>query len=251
MSVTQTVPSDLQERLLLGAAAEQRRVVLTHQGTDGWRLYKGRFATNSGRADGLLVLVPAVSHEGRTLVLKTGDVLGCAFRDGHRKCICTTVIDDIRADGDNVLITLRTPEDIQQLQRRAFERAAPAVSNVIAVRFWQDGPGVPSGQSERNVRHGQLVDISAGGMRVNVPDPHRIVMDATYRCVFTTGPGKPAFVLDAFLRHREAEENGRAALGFQFVGLETTTEGRKTLDRLARLVSHFQRHRQRRPKPLA
>jgi hypothetical protein len=50
-------------------------------------------------------------------------------------------------------------------------------------------------------------------------------------------------VLDAVLRHREAAEQGRASLGFQFVGMETTPEGLRLLDRLVRIVNHFQRSR--------
>jgi hypothetical protein len=78
-------------------------------------------------------------------------------------------------------------------------------------------------------------------MRIKVADPKDVELDRTYKCVLTPRPGKPALVLEAVLRHREAGDSGRASLGFQFVGMETTAEGIRLLDRLVRVVNHFHR----------
>ena len=88
-------------------------------------------------------------------------------------------------------------------------------------------------------------------MRIKVADAVSVELERTYKAVFTPRHGKPALILDTILRHREVVENGRASLGLQFVGLETCTEGLRTLDRLARLVSHFQRSHFRRSDPRA
>jgi hypothetical protein len=116
------------------------------------------------------------------------------------------------------------------------------------VRFWREAAGGDASTDARNVRHGQLEDISAGGMRIKVADPKDVSLDRTYRCVFTPRPGKPSLVLDAVLRHREAVDQGRASLGFQFVGMEATPEGLRLLDRLVRIVNHFQRSNARDPQ---
>jgi len=78
-------------------------------------------------------------------------------------------------------------------------------------------------------------------MRIKVADSKEVQIDQTYRCVFSPRPGKPSLVLDAVLRHREAVDHGRASLGFQFVGMETTQEGLRLLDRIVRIVNDFQR----------
>jgi hypothetical protein len=135
------------------------------------------------------------------------------------------------------------------LQRRAYERAAPPHGTIVPVRFWREMPQGESAPETRVVRHGQLEDLSCGGIRIKVSDAQDIAMGCTYRCVFAPRPGKPAVVLEGILRHREAAEHGRASLGFQFVGLETSVEGLRTLDRLARVVSHFQRSHGRPRKP--
>ena len=118
-----------------------------------------------------------------------------------------------------------------------------------AVRFWRDDASSTAGADARTVRHGQLEDISAGGMRVRVASPGDIEVGAVYRCAFTPKQGKPAILVEARVRHREAIEHCRASVGFQYVGLEVTAEGRRAIERLTRVVSQYQRaHSQRRPR---
>jgi c-di-GMP-binding flagellar brake protein YcgR len=152
-----------------------------------------------------------------------------------------STVDRAQRGDDEGSLVLRWPSQVHQLQRRAFERSSPPPDTIVAVRFWRARPGHERDSSERDVRHGQLEDISAGGMRIKVARPEDIEDDGLYCCTFVARQGKPPFLVDAQLRHREAAEGNRASLGFQFVGLEATAEGRRTLDRLARLVSHFQR----------
>ncbi len=89
-------------------------------------------------------------------------------------------------------------------------------------------------------------------MRIKVADASTIEVGVNYRCTFTPRADKPTFVVDALLRHKEAVGQGRISLGFQFVGLEATDEGRRQLDRLARLAHRFKRThtRGRKPRPL-
>jgi c-di-GMP-binding flagellar brake protein YcgR len=154
-------------------------------------------------------------------------------------------VESVQEEKEEGEITLRWPDHLQQLQRRVYERARPPKDAIIAVRFWREEVASGSAAEARCVRHGQLEDISAGGMRIKVARPNEIELGATCRCAFAPRPGKPSLVLDALVRHREAAGSGRASIGFQFVGLETTVEGRQLLDRLARTVSQFQRARSR------
>jgi len=246
------MPSHLNDQVLAESTQQQRRAVLTHHDATGWRLIKASFADEAGPRQQVALRLPPTTEPGDVSRLLPGAALGVTFRLGHKKCLFATVIESSESRADGVILFVRRPEQLQQLQRRAYERVAPPPGSVIAVRFWREEPGSEGGaasQASRNVRHGQLEDISAGGMRIKAADPQKMELEKTYRCIFTTGPGKPAFVLEALLRHRETIDHGRASLGFQFVGLETTTEGRKVLDRLARLVNHFHRSRQGRRRP--
>ena len=239
MSTMQAIVKDRQQEVLAESIRQQRRLVVTHNSDEGWRTFKAAFALGSPAADELLVRVFCPDGAADTFLPPPGDMLGGTFRVGHKKCMFCTMVKSVQRQPTGALLTLRWPQRIQQLQRRAYERATPPRGKIIAVRFWrQTGESDPALEA-RSVRHGQLEDISCGGMRIKVADPKETQIGADYRCVFTPRPGKPSIVLDAILRHREAVDHGRASLGFQFVGLETKPESLRTLDRLARLVSHF------------
>ncbi len=249
MGTMQSIVKDRQQEIVAESIRQQRRLVMTHNSEEGWRTFKSTFALGSPSAGELLVRVSCPDGAADAFLPSPGDTLGGTFRVGHKKCMFCTVVRSVQRQSTAALLTLGWPEHIQQLQRRAYERATPPRGTIIAVRFWREtGPSDPTLQA-RSVRHGQLEDISCGGMRIKVADPKETEIGADYRCVFTPRPGKPSIVLDAILRHREAVDRGRASLGFQFVGLETTPESLRTLDRLARLVSRFRHAGNRRTGP--
>ncbi len=249
MSTTQPIVKDKQDEVVAESIRQQRRLVLTYNSDDGWRTFKGMFALGSPTASDLLVRIPRVDGETEEFFPSKGDTLGGTFRVGHKKCMFCTVVQSVQIQPTVALLALRWPDQIQQLQRRAYERAIPPRGTIVAVRFWRETGTADRALEARAVRHGQLEDISCGGMRIRVADPKEVEIGTDYRCVFTPRPGKPSIVLDALLRHREAVDRGRASLGFQFVGLETTPESLRTLDRLARVVSHFRHAASRKSRP--
>jgi hypothetical protein len=243
MTPSPALSGSRQDQLLLDAVAHQRHVVLTQQTPDGWRLFKGKFIAGSGATRSLMVkLAPSPSDSDVTLP-EPGETLGTTFRVGHKKCMFSTPLEGVHRGGDGVSVTLRWPRDIQQIQRRVYERAQPPRGSVVAVRFWRTDRHGETVRDERDVKYGQLEDISCGGMRVRATEAVQVDVGRAYRCVFTTKTGKPPFVIDALLRHREAADHGRASLGFQFVGLDATEEGREVLARLARVIARLKRGR--------
>ena len=120
----------------------------------------------------------------------------------------------------------------------------------IEVRFWE--PGI-MGQKEVNLEHlphhtGLLQDLSAGGCRIMVDaarDPHLQEGDSV-RVRFQPDPRTQPLTIDAMYRHADELPQRRLSLGFQFVGLELTAEGRDTLQTVARVVSTFLRIENRR-----
>lgn len=248
MSRTHTIERPQQEEIIADAIREQRQLVLTYNLPGGWRRQKAVFVSGSASTREALVHALLPEDFSQVQLPVHGSIVGGSFRLGHKKCLFSASVRTCGPRAKTVPISLTWPDHLSQLQRRAFERATPPKGNVIAVRFWVDH-GEGAAPDAREVRHGQLEDISAGGLRLKVADALSVEMEKTYKAVFTPRQGKPALILDAILRHREIAEKGRASLGFQFVGLETSTEGLRMLDRLARLVSHFQRSQSRRPEP--
>jgi len=218
--------------------------VVTHYGPSGWRLFKGKFSppVSSG---GVQLALPLSTEEDGVQLPRTGASIGCTFRVGHKKCMFESTVCSVDRRAEDAAVMLRWPSQVQQLQRRVFERCSPPDHAAIAVRFWRDDGPAGHECGLRDVRNGQLEDLSAGGIRVKVSRDQGLEDGAVFHCSFTPRPGKPPFLVDAVLRHRAAADQSRASLGFQFIGLEATAAGRRTLDRLARLVSHFQRAGQR------
>ncbi|MGB2985584.1 MAG: PilZ domain-containing protein [Phycisphaerae bacterium] len=248
MSTAQLIAKEKRDQILEGSIQQQRQLVLTHNSLEGWRTFKSSFVSGSASSGVALIKAPIPRDELVSRLPEPGDTLGVTFRLGHKKCMFGTILEPNQDQAQEGLVALRWPDHLQQLQRRVYERAEPPKGIVIPVRFRREGDASGSPVEARPVRHGQLEDMSAGGMRVKVADANDFQPGCTYRCVFAPHPGKPSLVVDALVRHREAADQGRASIGFQFIGLEATPEGRRVLDRLAQTVSHFQHARSRRQR---
>ncbi len=240
MSGTRAVAADERDEILRDAVSHQWRTVLTRRTPEGWRTYNSAFASGSRASETIVVRVGSPSDDAPATVLQPGETLGVTFRLGHKKCMFSSVLQSIQQRKETALFRLRWPDHLHQLQRRAYNRVCPPKGSVVAVRFWHEDTEPEGARGARTIRHGQLEDVSAGGLRIKVADPKDMHIGRTYRCVFSPRPGAPPLILEATLRQREAAEKGRASLGFQFMGLQTSPEGRRTLDRLARIVSQFQ-----------
>lgn len=248
MSTTKLVTAEQQDQVLLDSIQQQRQLVVTYNSDAGWRTFKGCFVMGSPSSGEMVLRLGLTEPNVSTLLPGEGETVGGAFRLGHKKCMFRCQVRSLGQQAGAAVLTVTWPDGLQQLQRRAYERAEPPAGTIVAVRFWKEVAPSDAGIGARDVRHGQMENISCGGMRIKVADPHDVELAATYRCVFAPSQGKPSIVLDAILRHREAVDQGRASLGFQFVGLETTPEKVRTLDRLAKLVSHFQQARSRKAR---
>ncbi len=249
MNSASSIAKKQPDQYLTDSIRKERMVVITVNGPDGWTSFKSKFLPTS--REGETVAVEIMPDERREIEFRAqpGTELGVTFRVGHKKCMFGTVVESVQPKDDTVVAVFRWPDCIMPLRRRAFERATVPDGVVVAVRFWRDDAASTTGADARTVRHGQLEDISAGGMRVRVASPDDIDLGTVYRCAFTPKQGKPAILVEARVRHREAIGHGRASIGFQYVGLEVTAEGRRALERLTRVVSQYQRaHSQRRPR---
>ncbi len=240
MCAMQSIGGIQADRILEDSIARELRAVLTSRSPRGWRTFKSRFVSGSRESGKLCLSARLPDQETEHGLPGPGETVGVTFRVGHKKCMSSTTVQAVEPRDDGTLFTIAWPAYLEQLQRRAYERVAPPTGRVVAVRFWRED-AQPSTGEKRLVRHAQLEDVSAGGMRIKVSDVTGIELDTLYKCVFAARSAAPSLVLEATLRHQEATECGRASLGFQFIGLETTPDGRSLLDQLARIVRQYQR----------
>ncbi|MFW6062190.1 MAG: PilZ domain-containing protein, partial [Planctomycetota bacterium] len=143
------------------------------------------------------------------------------------------------------------PTKMQRAQRRLYLRADVPAGRVVRAAFWLGGveaePRLDT--PETPVWSGRVSNISAGGVQISAEAALGDLFDTgdVFGMHVSFGPGEGAVHTEAQFRH--AEWNGqRVLLGFQFVGLEHTPEGRKSLQFIGRRVGQFRReteHQQR------
>lgn len=243
MSLVQRIAGSGLEEVLLPVIREHRPAIVTYHGQQGWQMFKSTFAAGSP-ASGHLQLTSRMPVDGlESGASHAAATLGVTFRRGQRKCMFSSSLVSFQSSGDEGTLTLRWPARIEQLQRRMYERAEPPGSLVIPVRLWWERE--PSGDrvSTRTVRYGQLVDLSVGGVGVKLSGGDEFQIGSTFRCVFSPHKCQHPIVGEALVRHRQVTAPGRALIGLQFAGLETSVAGRRAIGLLAQSVSRFQKER--------
>lgn len=251
MSNVLYVSDTRKDEIIAQAADKQTPVVLSRKKNGQWQVTKATLRDADEYRQ--LLYIESTSDEPDGFNPVKNELLGVAFRRGHKKCLFNTVV-VATADNPDACdlphgtgLALRWPEKVQELQRRVYQRAQPPDGRRIPVRFWPGQNRPQTGQE----RIGIMEDLSAGGVRVQAPDSTGLSEGDTVQIAFALRPRDKELVFDATFRHVQAETQGDQSLGFQFVGLETSARGQELLITLARTVSMFQRsHSRRKPAHL-
>jgi c-di-GMP-binding flagellar brake protein YcgR len=245
------------DEVLVEAAERNVTATLSVKGAKSWTVHKSRILHASvGQTLVVEYPLPAPGHNAPPQIVP-GQNLSVAFRRGHKKVIFAV---PVLARGQTALnaeltvrsLTLLWPEQVQEMQRRAYYRASVPRNRSVRVEMWQgtieDRERVQGG-AWRSYK-GELTDLSAGGVGVRVTKDQ----DPAFRegdpvaLTFQVDSEGPRFVLDAVFRHSTKTPEGLMALGLQFVGLDATVEGRRTLHQLMHVVGRFQRYELRQAK---
>jgi c-di-GMP-binding flagellar brake protein YcgR len=250
MSTVMVLEPARRDRALDEATSRNVGVVLSMRGGEEWSVFKSRFLGADDSHNHLVVEYPPAPVGTRRPDVQLGENIGVAFRRGHKKCVFTAVV---MARGEYALngqtrvesLTLSWPDSVQELQRRAYYRVpVPRTRNVSVLVF----RGGTSQRKKARSAHwpkctARLSDLSAGGMRVVLPPGKKLPLNCgdAVGLEFQPEVSGPMFLIDAVLRHVAPTADESLALGLQFVGLEASVDGRKTLQQLLRVVSQYQR----------
>ncbi len=224
------------------AAAVDRRVpvVLTVQRGRSWR-------TTGAKAMALrdLHLLLELSGEEADQQFVPAEKVGVSFKIKHHKHIFTaTVVGVDRGEDDGEVLVVCRPSRMQRLQRRAYVRVEVPPNRIVRASFWVGGrTAEPSGGSPTTaVWSGRVVNLSAGGFQLHTDAAAAGDVEAGeavgVRIVF--GMGQQTIYSDAEVRHAELI-GARAMIGFRFVGLDQTPEGRAALQLVASKVAEYER----------
>jgi len=246
MPVLQELDAKQIEEVIDAATARKVPLIVTVRVNNTWSNLRSRALHL--RAEHLILDMPQAEEGQVPHEFAPAERIGVSFKLKHHKHIfAATVVGQERTkldDGTEIpALAVVVPGRMQRLQRRAFIRVDVPENQLVRASFWLGGCDCePAGTSpEHPVWFGRVRNISAGGFQLETDLgaaeglEHGDVVGM--RIVF--GVGGETIYADAQFRHLEIA-NGRAMLGFQFLGLTETPEGRVVLQMISSKVSEFQ-----------
>ncbi len=232
-------------RALPGSLNTKCKLTVTLGGTHGWQTFKGVFLSRCDESQTFCASIQPASDSQAKPDTRSGDSVGVNYRVGNRKCMFCARLVSLAWNAAGGEAVLGWPVKVHHLRRRAFERTTPPPGKAVTVRL-TGGAEHASMSTPCEVRDGRLLDISVGGFRLAVADSRHFEPGTTFRCSFTARPDRATIVFDAIVLHRGLSDAGQPSVGFKIVGLETSLDSSHVLDRLARVVTYFQRAASRR-----
>jgi len=236
-------------RTLETAAAKHTPATLSTQLDDRWEIYKSRIL--AVRANRLVLERPVRQDGSGCAELDNGQQLAITFKKGYHKCLfvarmMATESFEPRPGEAAEAIVVPVPEHIEKIQRRAYNRADAPVDEPVPVSL----TGSNSQADADKKLHGVLRNISAGGMAVTVAksDATQLVEGEQLELHCVPVAQQQPLRVTVRVRHvTEASDDSRCVVGLQMLGLEMDEDGRRTLRRIARIVSLYQKQSQMSP----
>lgn len=230
------------------AVRDNALAVLSVATADDWICFKSRFLERDGNRRFFVLDWGGSGEDPPPLAL--GQYLGVSFRYKSRKIMFATVLEArgrfmIEGDKPIAAARYRWPESLTELQRRAYYRTPIPAGVSVPATCWAGGRNSRSAAQEApmSVFAGDCVDISCGGtlIRLGQSQPPKWTENQTIGLELHLPDGRDAALIDAHYRGTRFDDNEQLCAAVQFVGLETSVEGRNTLQRLARCVQRFHR----------
>lgn len=250
MTSMHPLAADQQAEWLQEATGNRIPLTINYHGVGGWITLKSRFLYSDRAADVITILYPS-GRDGAQPEIVVGETLGVAFRRGHEKCVFETQVVGRRNHpmGGGIeapALDIAWPDSVHELQRRLFSRTRVPSRVVIPVDVARNEAADKLGPSSRGV----LLDLSAGGISIALPEAKgpRWRAGDTLTCSFALESGRSVQKIAGTLRHCDKASDGHWRLGLQFVGLETSAGGRRTIESIARVASRFRRQAEHGPR---
>ncbi|MCD4824272.1 MAG: PilZ domain-containing protein [Phycisphaerae bacterium] len=217
----------------------------------GWQNLHSRFVAI--RDEHILVELPQGNGHGPHEFVPA-EKISLSFKLKHYKYLCDVRLAGITSfrfeDGPEMpVLSLCFPTHMHRLQRRNFTRVGIPPGRIVRASVWPGGRQCePAGINDDTlVFSGTVKDISAGGFQVivsleQVPE-WEIGHLVGVRIAF--GMGEESLFANAQFRHCDPCRDGmKFSLGFQFIGLGHSEEGRDTLALLGQKIREFSGQRQ-------
>ncbi|MFB3892205.1 MAG: flagellar brake protein [Phycisphaerae bacterium] len=247
MATLQDLDPQQMEQSVYDAIARRVPVILTVRVGDSWSNLHSYVLAERERT--LLLELPLPDDSRPPHEFAPGEAVGVSFKHKHHKHIFNTRVVGLQSlhteDGCALhVLALEAPAKMQRLQRRAYLRADVPPNRVVRATFWLGGrEAEPAGGStDTPVWLGRVANISAGGFQLRAEDNVADAVDVgdIVGARLTFGAADEAVFADAQCRHIEHCGVG-VLMGFQFIGLDQSAEGRAAIQFISSKVSEYQR----------
>jgi len=234
----------IDESLVL-AAEKQVPITITIQQNGVWVNYPSCLLGLAGNH--LLIELPLPEPDVAPHEFTPAEKLGLSFKLRHYKHLLTATVAGIvnHRLGDMTVkaISLCLPTRMQRLQRRAFLRVDVPANRVVRASFWLGGRSAePQGASSLPVWTGRVTNLSAGGFQLLCPydSTAKLEVGENVGARIAFGSSDGTVYVDAQFRHLESDGVHDVIMGFQFLGLAQTAEGKEALRVISNKVAQYQ-----------
>ncbi len=241
MAVIQELENRQIDEAVASAVEKQVPMTVTVQKGRSWRALAARA---QAMQDMHLLVTLARTPRDAGVELAPAAKVGVSFKLKHHKHIFTATVVSVDGSPDGPVLTICRPRQMQRLQRRAYNRAEVPANRIVRASFWLGGrlaePSVASPTTP--VWAGRVANLSAGGFQVHVDGAAAEELEPgdSVGVRLSFGMGEQAVFGDAEVRHAEPT-GGKAMIGFRFIGLDQTPEGRGAIQLIATKVAEYQR----------
>lgn len=172
--------------------------------------------------------------------------ISISLKYGYGKFAFESKVIDLKASLEpesGGVIVVNVPTRLELVQRRSYFRVNVPESMKVGTKIWYGrSEGGSEKRSSGNYREGSLVDLSAGGCQVALDCDQKQHFRAGQFVTmeFTPMPYESSFVLEAQIRKvLLTADRGHVCIGLQIIGLESSVEGRESLQRLCDVVENY------------
>ncbi len=240
------------EKILKIAIDMKVPVIMSYLSRDKWHVAKVLLTNLDGDR---LSVESTISRKQRPINIRVDQPVGISFKHGYGKFIFDTTVKALEPSinpESGGTIVLAFPDKVEVIQRRSYFRVNVPESLNVKVLLWhrsgkrrETEPKHDTAGEMHNCCQGRLMDISAGGAQIIVPNQNdagkaNFKKGQFISMRFTPMPYETPLVLSAQIRNvLPTADDKNASLGLQIVGLEASSEGREVLTRLIGIVEKY------------
>jgi len=231
--------------ILYNSAYTHKNGIMTYLNGGKWQVVKIGFVRCNGQFMVVEILSGGLDLSSK---LRINQPVGISFQVDFDKYIFESVICGVEnpvSDTENERILLQLPERMQKIHRRAYQRQPVPGELNVKILFWHRG--FLDKISVVPVDHywqGQLLDLSAGGVRVGIEIDKKdcFTISQVVGLQFTPLYYQKPILAEGHIRYiTEDSDKQTLYLGIEFLGLEVSVDGRAILQRLLDTVKEYQK----------